>query len=143
MNYKAYAEYRQAQRDYELGKWMELSEAERDRAWLRRQMWLWTQFLLLDRKSVEPVVGCPACGPFRLTAHSWPAHFECVCRTFVILDRWLPDDIERVTMMTHESVEKFREMHVTAFDLYNYPLEERLADLNGKNFFKRKHEEPS
>ena len=124
-----YAEHRRRQREYEQAKWAALSEAERGRRWLRRQMYLWTHFLLLDRKWVHPTVGCPACGPFRLTAHSWPEYFECVCGTFVILDCWLPDGVERVTMMTHEGLGKFEEMHAKVYDLYDYPLEERLKDL--------------
>jgi hypothetical protein len=131
MNFAAYAEYKRLQREYERTKWIALSEAERSRLWLRRQMYLWTQFLLLDRKWVHPTVGCPACGPFHLVAHSWPEHFECVCGTFVILDRWLPDNTERITMMTYEGLDKFRGIHAKAFDLYDYPLEERLKDLGG------------
>jgi hypothetical protein len=52
-----------------------------------------------------------------------------VCGTFVILDRWLPDGIERVTMMTYEGLDTFGKIHEKAFDLYDYPLEERLKDL--------------
>jgi hypothetical protein len=69
----------------------------------------------------------------RLVVHSWPEYFECVCGTFVILDRWLADGVERVTMMTHEGLDTFAKMHAKAFDLYDYPLKERLADLDGEN----------
>jgi hypothetical protein len=115
---------------------MALSESDRERSWLRRQMYLWTQFLLLDRKWVHPTVGCLACGPFCLTAHSWPEYFECVCGMFVILDCWLPDGVERVTMMTYDELDSFRKTGTKVFDLYNYPLEERLRDL-------RRHEPPT
>jgi hypothetical protein len=125
-----YAEHRKRQREYEHAKWMALSESERERMWLRRQRYLWTTFLTLDRKWVNPTVGCPACSPLRLVAHSWPEHFECVCGAFVILDRWLPDGIERVTMMTNEGLAKFA-VNAKAYDLYDYPLEQRLQDLNG------------
>lgn len=132
MNEKiTFGEHRRRQHEYEREKFAQLSEAERKEAWLHRQMYLWTQFLLLDRKWVNPTVGCPACGPFHLTAHSWPEYSECVCGTFVILDRWLPDGTERVTMMTHEGLEKFAQMHAKAFDLFDYPLEARLKDLEG------------
>jgi hypothetical protein len=126
-----YAEHRRRQREYEHTKWMALSESERERSWLRRQTYLWTQFLLLDRKWVHATVGCLACGPFCHTAHSWPEYFECVCGMFVILDCWLPDGVERVTMMTHEELKRFAGMHAKAYDHYDYPLEERLKDLKG------------
>jgi hypothetical protein len=122
-----------AQREYELMKWKELSAEEQAAAWLRRQMYLWTQFLTNKwvQEHLTPTVGCPACGPYRLGAHGWPEYFECVCGTIVILDRWLADGVERTTMMTYEGLEKFFEMHEKVFDLYNYPLESRLADLRG------------
>jgi hypothetical protein len=132
-----YAEHRRRQREFERARFLALPEAERERLWLRRQMYLWTHFLTLDKQWIKqwvtPTVGCPACGPFRLFAHSWPEYFECLCGTFVILDRWLADDIERVTMMTYEGLEKFVKIHAKAFDLYDYPLKERLADLDGEN----------
>jgi|ERR1700731_2055487 len=135
MNYAAYSEYRQRQREYERMKWRALSTEEQIAAWVRRQMYLWTHFLhgkeTWVKKQINPIVGCPACGPYRLQARSWPKHFECVCGTIVILDNWLPDQIERITMMTHEGLDKFFEMHEKVFDLYNYPLESRLADLRG------------
>ena len=125
-----YAEHRQRQREYEHAKWMALAESERERMWLRRQAYLWTHFLTLDRKWVNPTAGCPACHPLGLVAHSWPEYFECICGTFVILDRWLPDGVERVTMMTNEGLAKFA-LHAKTYDLYDYPLEQRLQDLNG------------
>ncbi|SRR6266436_3005492 len=132
-DYAAYAEYRRRQREYEREKFAGLSEAERERIWLRRQMYLWTQFLVNKwvKEHASPVVGCPACGPYRLQAHHWPECFECVCGTFVILDRWLPDDIERVTMMTYGGLDKFFKMHEKVYELFDYPLEARLADLRG------------
>jgi hypothetical protein len=129
MNFAAYAEYKRLQREYGREKFARLSEAERDRLWLRRQMYLWTHFLLLDRRWVNPTAGCPACGPLSLRAHSWPEYFECACGTFVILDRWLADGVEHVTMMKYAGLESFRNMHEKVFDLYEYPLEERLKDL--------------
>ena len=64
--------------------------------------------------------------------HDWPNYFECRCRVVTILDRWLPDDIERMTTMTCETLEEFTNSHSKLFDLYGYPLQERLADLDGK-----------
>ncbi|SRR6266550_3246875 len=125
-----YQEHRQRQREYEHRKWMALSESERERMWLRRQAYLWTHFLTLNRKWANPTVGCPACHPLGLVAHSWPEYFECICGTFVIVDRWLADGIERVTMMTNEGLAKFA-VHAKTYDLYDYPLEQRLLDLNG------------
>src|SRR6267154_325909 len=122
-DYAAYAEYRRRQREYEREKFAGLSEAERERIWLRRQMYLWTQFLTNKwvKEHTSPVVGCPACEPppFHLvkTKNGWPEYFECVCGTFVILDRWLPDDIERTTMMTCEGLDKFFKIHEKAYDL--------------------------
>ena len=46
----------------------------------------------------------------------------------MILDRWLPDGVERVTMMTNEGLAKFV-MHAKTYDLYDYPITERLKDL--------------
>jgi hypothetical protein len=126
-----YAEHCQRQRDYERKKFAQLSKTEQDRIWLRRQMWLWTWFLQMDNKYVIPTASCPACAPIQLKAHHWPIYFECLCGTFVILDKWIPDGVERVTMMTHEGLEKFKKMHAEAYDLYDYPLEQRLKDLSG------------
>ena len=116
-------------------KWKELSVEEQAAAWLRRQMYLWTHFLTSKwvKEHTNPVVGCPACEspPFHLVAHGWPEYYECCCGTFVILDRWLPDGVERVTMMTCEGLEKFFKAHEKLYDLYEYPLEARLRDLRG------------
>src|SRR5258708_1174462 len=132
-NYAAYAEYKRAQREYELMKWQALSTEEQAAAWLRRQMYLWTQFLTNKwvKEHTSPVVGCPACGPYRLRTHQWPEYFECVCGTFEIRERWVGDGIEGTKMMTHEGLEAFAKMHARAFDLYDYPLEARLRDLRG------------
>ena len=117
-------------------KWMALSAEEQAAAWLRRQMYLWTHFLqgkeTWVKKQINSVVGCPACGPFHLVAHWWPEYFECVCGTFVILDCWLADGIERATMMTYEGLDNFFKMHEKVDDLYSYPLEARLRDLRGE-----------
>jgi hypothetical protein len=34
-------------------------------------------------------------------------------------------------MMTYEELDKFFKTHEKVFDLYNYPLEQRLKDLRG------------
>ena len=136
-DYAAYSEYRRRQHEYELMKWQALSMEEQMAAWVRRQMYLWTHFLqgkeTWVKKQINPVVGCPACEPppFHLVAHRWPEYYECVCGTIVILDCWLPGGIERVTMMTHEGLDKFFKIHEKAYDLFEYPLEARLADLRG------------
>jgi hypothetical protein len=125
----------QAQREYELMKWKALSAEEQAAAWLRRQIYLWTQFLTNKwvQEHLTPTVGCPACEPppFHIVAHRWPEYYECVCGTFVILDRWLPDGVERVTVMTYEGLEEFFKTHEKLYDLYEYPLEARLRDLRG------------
>jgi len=53
-------------------------------------------------------------------------------RSFVILNRWLADGVERTTMMTHEGLEKFA-VHAKTYDLYDYPITERLKDLGAKS----------
>jgi hypothetical protein len=133
--YAAYAEYRRRQKEYELEKWQALSAEEQAAAWLRRQTYLWTAFLTNNkwyREHLNPVVGCPACGPYRIRVlRGHPEHFACVCGTYIILDRWLPDGIERVTMMTSEGLKEFFKIHEKVGDLYDYPLDVRLRDLKG------------
>src|SRR6266853_943900 len=103
----SYAEYRRRQRDYERTQWAALTATEQAAAWQRRETYLWSHFLEMDKKWVDPIAGYPRCGGYRPLAPSWPSHFDCVCGTFVILDRWLPDDVERITMKTPEELEDF------------------------------------
>src|ERR1035437_4685621 len=125
-----YAEHRQRQHEYEHAKFAALSAGEQLTAWRRREAWLWTYFLQLDKKWVNPTVGCPRCqGSYGIVAPSWPAFFECVCLATIILDRWLPDGIERITIATPEELREFARTGAKLYDLYNYPLEERIRDL--------------
>ena len=101
----SYAEYRRRQRDYERTQWAALTATEQAAAWQRRETYLWSHFLEMDKRWVNPIAGCPRCEGYRPLAPSWPSHFDCVCGTFVILDRWLPDDVERITMKTPEELE--------------------------------------
>lgn len=36
-----------------------------------------------------------------------------------------------MTMMIYEGLEKLKKMHAEAYDMYDYPLEQRLKDLSG------------
>ena len=75
-----------------------LSDAERKVAWEARKAWLWGPHPLMNI-TWEAVSSCPACEPnSRIAVHRWPSWCHCACGAQIIVDRWLPDDIERVTM---------------------------------------------
>lgn len=128
-----YAEYMQRQREYEREKFARLSDAERLAAWERRQLFLWTNLLTLDKQFVNQIFCCVSCHlvwPIHWWPHWWPSYFECRCGVFMILDKWLPDGIERVTMKTYAQLEDFAREHPKLYDLYGYPFEERIVDLD-------------
>ena len=57
--------------------------------------WLTSELPRLVRYGHQ-VERCPVCSDVELTAHCWPEVFSCRCSAVIVLDRWLPDDRERV-----------------------------------------------
>lgn len=125
-----YGEWRRQERRRQRLEFMRLSITEQTAAWHRREAWLWTRFLQLEKQWVEPIPVCPTCRPSSwLTASSFPTFFKCACGVIVILDHWLPDGLERITMKTPHEVEEFARTGSKLDDLYDYPLEQRIKDL--------------
>jgi hypothetical protein len=128
-----YAEHRQNEREHRRKRFAALSAEQQRVEWQKRQAWLWRHFLELPAWHINVTAGCPVCQQgVQLRAHSWPAYFSCVCGTSVVLDRWLPDDVERVATMSTRALARFAETHPRAVDQFDYPLEERLRDLSGE-----------
>jgi hypothetical protein len=97
-------------RDRQRADFALLNEEQVREQWQRRQAWLWRHFLELPAWHVNVTAGCPVCQQgVQLRAHSWPAYFSCVCGTSVVLDRWLPDDVERVATMSTQALARFAE----------------------------------
>jgi hypothetical protein len=130
-----YAEHRQNERKHRKQRFAALSAEQQRVEWEKRMRWLWRHFLDLPSWHVNITAGCPVCQQgVRLRAHSWPAYFSCVCGTNVVLDRWLPDDIERVATMSPRALARFAETHPGSVDQFGYPPAERLRDLKDGEF---------
>jgi hypothetical protein len=99
--------------------------------WQGRQAWLWQRFLGLSGQHINIVVACPVCSGVQLKPRSWPSFYECVCGVnIIILDCWLPDGMERQTVMSNDELRRFAKEHPGAIDHFDYPLEKRLRDLS-------------
>jgi hypothetical protein len=125
-----YAQHMRRLRDRQRADFALLNEEQVREQWQRRQAWLWQRFLGLLGQHINIVVACPVCSGVQLKPRSWPSFYECACGANVILDRWLPDDVERVATMSTQALARFAETHPRAIDLFDYPLEERLRDLS-------------
>jgi hypothetical protein len=90
-----YGEFMRRQREHRREAFSRLSEEEKAAAWESRCDWLTSELPRLARHG-QRVELCPLCSDVVLTAHQWPEAFSCCCGTVIVLDRWLPDDRERV-----------------------------------------------
>jgi hypothetical protein len=90
-----YGEFMRKQREHRRAAFSKLSEEEKSAAWNSRCEWLTSELPRLVRYG-QQVERCPVCSHVELTAHCWPEVFSCRCSAVIVLDRWLPDDRERV-----------------------------------------------
>jgi hypothetical protein len=90
-----YGEFMRRKRQEERRAFAQLSEEEKAAAWKSRCQWLNSELSRLVQHG-QRVDSCPVCSHIDLTTHSWPEAFSCRCGAVIVLDRWLPDDRERV-----------------------------------------------
>jgi hypothetical protein len=90
-----YGEFMRRQREHRREAFSRLSEEVKAAAWESRCDWLTSELPRLARHG-QRVELCPLCSDVVLTTHQWPEAFSCCCGTVIVLDRWLPDDTERV-----------------------------------------------
>ena len=90
-----YGEFMRKQREHRREAFSRLSEEEKSAAWNSRCEWLTSELARLARYG-QQVERCPVCSHVTLKAHCWPEVFSCRCSAVIVLDRWLPDDRERV-----------------------------------------------
>lgn len=92
-----YGEFMHSQRAHRRVAFSKLSTKEKAAAWKARCNWLRSELPRLARFG-QRVESCPVCSHAELVAHRWPETFSCSCGAVIVLDRWLPDDRERVLM---------------------------------------------
>jgi hypothetical protein len=129
-----YAEHRKRQRDYERRVWDSLTAVEQAFRWGQRELWLWTEHLRLRQDLPHHIIRierCPRCCQEKPKAAHWPSHHSCRCQNSLILDLWLPDGIERVTMKDPVDLEQFVRTGARLGNLFDYPLADRIEDLRG------------
>jgi hypothetical protein len=90
-----YGEFMRRKRQEERRAFAQLSEEEKAAAWKSRCQWLNSELPRLVQHG-QRVDHCPVCSRIDLTTHSWPEAFSCRCGAVIVLDRWSPDDSERV-----------------------------------------------
>jgi hypothetical protein len=90
-----YGESMRRQHEHRRRAFSKLSEGEKSAAWKSRCAWLNSELTRLVQHG-QRVDSCPVCSPVDLTTHRWPEAFSCNCGCVIVLDRWLPDDKERV-----------------------------------------------
>ena len=90
-----YGEFMCRQREHREAAFSKLSDGEKAAAWKSRCAWLNSELPRLVRHG-QRIECCPVCSHVELTTHSWPEAFSCNCGAVIVLDRWLPDDRERV-----------------------------------------------
>jgi len=92
-----YGEFLRRQREHRREVFSRLTEEEKAAAWKLRCDWLHSELPRLVRHG-QRVGLCSLCSVVALTTHRWPEAFSCNCGAVIVLDRWLPDDRERVLM---------------------------------------------
>jgi hypothetical protein len=92
-----YGEFMRRKRQEERRAFAQLSVEEKAAAWKSRCQWLNSELPRLVHHG-QRVNHCPVCSQIDLTTHSWPEAFSCLCGAVIVLDRWLPDDKERVSL---------------------------------------------
>jgi hypothetical protein len=135
-----YAEHRKRQRDYERRVWDSLTPDEQTLRWAQRELYLWTEHVRLRNQlphhihRVSACLSCRAVKPEWTTGwpRGWPSHYQCQCGVVSILDVWLPDQIERITMKDPVDLEQFVRTGPRLDNLFDYPLADRIKDLRGR-----------
>jgi hypothetical protein len=90
-----YGEFMRKQNEHRREAFSKLSEEEKSVAWNSRCEWHHSELPRLAQHG-QRIECCPVCSHVELTAHCWPEVFSCHCGALIVVDRWLPDDRERV-----------------------------------------------
>jgi len=93
-----YAKHRSREREHRAKTWAATSPKEKRKAIARRYEWLADQMRTNPRFSRE-ITECRFCGGTEPALRWWPTAFRCACGEAYVVDKWFPDDIERVHRM--------------------------------------------
>lgn len=98
MTYGAgYAEWRRHEREHREEQFARLSPTQKQQAWEARIDYLASEYLCNRSTRAELIERCPTCVPGLVLPNLgyWPAWYECLCGIMTVVDRWLPDHVER------------------------------------------------
>ena len=110
-----YGKHRNREYEHRAKTWAASSPEDKATSIAGRCEWLDDQMRTRAEFSAE-VKECRFCGA-EPALHSWPTAFRCACGEAYVVDRWFPDNIERVyrmvaNRMTAEDVKFLREIGI-------------------------------
>ena len=97
IKYMTYAKHRNRQHERRRAAWAAASPEEKRKDIARRYDWL-NNWMRMNPAFSMKIAECRFCGT-EPALHSWPAAFRCACGEAYVVDRWFPDNIERVHRM--------------------------------------------
>jgi hypothetical protein len=115
IKYMTYGKHRSREYEHRTKSWTAKSLGEKTKGIADRCSWLDEQMRANPAFSTE-IKECRFCGT-EPALRSWPAGFRCACGKAYVVDRWFPDNVERVYCMiskemTAEDLEFLREIEI-------------------------------
>lgn len=115
IKFMTYGKHRNREYEHRAKTWAASSPEDKATSVARRCEWLDDQMRTRAEFSAE-VKECRFCGT-EPSLHSWPTAFRCSCGEAYVVDRWFPDNFERVyrmvaSRMTAEDVKFLREIGI-------------------------------